>query len=105
MAGLETVLRAEEGMILPCLRTFLTVCAETEREGQGIRVTHLTRLLGTSRTNVGRHLLFLRERGWIGTDKDSNDGRAELNLPTDKGWILYDSLRAGPRRSGRQPQD
>lgn len=96
MAGLETVSRAEEGMVLPCLRTFLAVCVETEREGRGAMVTRLAKSLGTHRTNVGRHLKFLSERGWVGTIKDSNDRRIDYNLPTEKGWALYDSLRTWP---------
>lgn len=97
MAGLETVARAEEGMVLPCLRTFLAVCTETEREGRGAMVTRLARSLGTHRTNIGRHLKFLSERGWVGAIKDSNDGRADNHLPTEKGWALYDSLRTSLR--------
>jgi DNA-binding MarR family transcriptional regulator len=96
MTGLDIVWRAEEGMVLPCLRTFLAVCTAAEREGRGVMVSRLAKSLGTHRTNVGRHLKFLRERGWIGTDKDSNDCRIDLNLPTEKGWNLYDSLRAWP---------
>jgi DNA-binding transcriptional ArsR family regulator len=97
MAGLETVWRVEEGMVMSCLRTFLAVCAETEREGQGITLRDLARQLETHRSNASRHLKFLRERGFVGSIANSSDGRSEINLPTEKGWQLYDTLRKWPR--------
>jgi DNA-binding MarR family transcriptional regulator len=100
ITGLDLVLRAEEGMTLPCLRTFLAVCDAAEREGRGITVLRLARSVGaygTRRTNVTRYLKFLRERELLGIEKDSKDPRYDYNVPTARGWDLYDSLRQWPR--------
>lgn len=96
MAGLDLVWRTEETMSLSVLRTFLGICIAAERDGIGIPVLRLAKSLGIWRTNVTRNLKYLRRNGWIGTVKDSEDIRLDLNMPTEKGWALYDQLRQLP---------
>ncbi|MGY3581807.1 DNA-binding transcriptional ArsR family regulator [Bradyrhizobium sp. USDA 4341] len=99
-AALDVVMVFDGEMQLACFRTLLKLCEVCESQSDGMPTLALANLLydpsRKQRTNVTRHLVFLRDRGLVETGKDPRDSRVHLNRPTDLARELCRAISSLP---------
>lgn len=99
-AALDVVMVFDGEMQLACFRTLLRLCEVCEGQSEGVPTLALANLLydpsRKQRTNVTRHLVFLRDRGLVETCKDTRDSRVHLNRPTDLARELCRAISSLP---------
>ena len=87
-------------MQLACFRTLLKLCEVCESQSEGMPTLALANLLydpsRKQRTNVTRHLVFLRDRGLVETCKDPRDSRVHLNRPSELARELCRAISSLP---------
>lgn len=98
--AVDVALRFDDEMTLSCLRTLLKLYEVSRGERAGIRTTALARLfydpeVTTQRTNITRHLAYLRKRDLVTTEIDPNDARGHLNRPTELAARLCEAICNG----------
>lgn len=98
--AVDVAIRFDDEMTLSCLRTLLKLYEVSRNQSKGIRTTALARLfydpeVTTQRTNITRHLAYLRKRDLVTTEVDPDDARGHLNRPTEHAARLCEAICLG----------
>ena len=74
---------------------YLILAMLSEAPGHSLRMNQLADILSASQSRTSHAVARLEEQGWVRRERTPEDGRGQIALLTDAGWVRVQELAPG----------